>query len=240
MGVLNSKTINDFAKMINNSAKVSNNDYSMLGTVKSVGSDEVATDSGTTETHYYANVLLDGGNEDNLCVATYNGVICDVNDRVVVTIKDNVATVTENYTNPNGNTMYTTESGLQEFYFTNNGVRSKAVVTFSLPIEDGYQITGLKGIELWVYIERPAQYGESGWFCISDDVEGESGEDTIAYAGRIHLTSYNMTSNQITLTFGSVQKEGSSTKFRVKVTYVCISSNNLRSITIEEENNGSN
>ena len=130
MSVLTTKDIQAFAKMINTSNPESNNNYSIPGTVVSINDPlSLVTDEGESY-EYTAQVQLDGG---TVCCAGYTGIICSEGDRVVVTIQDGTATITENYTNPNGNLIIAREALLD-----NN--------------RDGYTFSTVAGIDSMRYI----------------------------------------------------------------------------------------
>lgn len=226
MSVLSDKTIRDFAKVVNTAASTKNNDYSMAGTVKEILEEDLLNGSGTITKQYVAKVLLDGGNEDNLCTATYNGIVCSVGDRVVVTIQNNLATITENYTNPNGNTLIAKEIVMPDdgsgWVFSEVGSGNNIYELnkqFNVSVPSGYSIVGLKSISMQYATKLVHETTWSNWKDLADK-----------YLSAIHLGAWNFDGNTIRLRYGAQTLSSGEPnisnnqvfKLRFRIIYTCM------------------
>lgn len=226
MSVLSAKDIQAFAKMINTGSSESNNKYSIPGTIVSIN-DPIELFTGDSEDssasyEYTAQVQIDGG---TTCTASYNGIICSEGDRVVVTIDNGSATITENYTNPNGNLIIAREkildNGGEGYTFTSiSGLDSMKYISVDnadVNLPEGYKISGLKSIT--IYHKPSAQ----------SDYEVLRNE----YIGSIHLTDWSFDGSTISFRYGyhgAAIGEGyapsvdGTHKFKFKIIYSCVNS----------------
>ena len=160
-----------------------------------------------------------------ICVANYNGIICSVGDRVVVTISDGTATITENYTNPNGNNVTSGTHTSSEFVFTAlpYGDALHGEIEEQISVPDGYAITGIKSIKL---IYKVMIGGKVVWRDITDSLYSF-----------IHLSNFSINGNIIKINYGAMGDSQISTfTFKAIFSYILIQSSSYSEI--EEENNG--
>lgn len=221
MSILNTKDIFAFAKLINTTVETPSGEYSTAGTVTKINEDIEYVDSGGTEKT--AEVALDGG---TTCTASYNGIIVAEGDRVVVTIKNNVATITENYTNPNGNTIISGQAISEEIDFTELQQANTfyGIVDFSVPeLGEGYKLIGIKGIKMQTYSFKD---GKWSWYDIHDN-------NTAFF----NLAQFNIDGSTITLSYNTTNSSFASGRHRVVLTYVAILSSAYTDSS-KEENNG--
>lgn len=232
MSVLSYKDIQNFAKTINTTNLPKKNAYSMTGTVTELQSaDAYKGDDEHTETLKLAKVQIDGGAE---CRASYDSVEVQVGDRVVVSIEDGKATITENYTNPNGNLIWITEATLPPaadaygtFVETGQTGRYRLELsnvvegndTAEIAIPSGYKIIGIKDVTLLLSIKSQGNVWSE-----YNPIGGQ-------WAAFIHLSSWTFTGETITICFGSDQylvSQSSDYRFRAKVTCVCVKADELQ------------
>lgn len=225
MSVLSNKDIYDFAKLVNSTIKKENKTYSIAGTVKKINDDIEWLDDVVDKT---AEVLLDGStdSEENYCRASYNSIVVAEKDRVVVTIEDGTATITENYTNPNGNTLITREAlldkGGEGYFFTLVDGQTTAYtldVKEDVYVPEGYNIVGLKSVDIEYDTKNVHDQAFPGNWDKLDEL----------YLFAIHLASWSFNGNTIelrygaqTLSSGSPNLTSSQFRVRFKIIFRCI------------------
>lgn len=231
MSVLSYKDIQNFAKTINTTNIPKKNAYSMTGTVTELQSAEAyKEDDENVETLKLANVQIDGG---DVCRASYDGMEVQVGDRVVVSIEDGKATITENYTNPNGNLLLSAEHGVPKeitdpdtdntetiaYHMVlkkdgNNPYYYGVMKREDLPVPDGYIITGIKSIQLYYSLKTQGNVWTPYEVCK---------ENLSAY---IHLNGWTFNGNSLEIRYGAQAPDTASLqanyRFRASVVYTFI------------------
>ena len=233
--ILTAKDIKAFANLINSSPDDPISDFSAVGTVIECNDPiDVKKDEGSDDTveELTAQVDLDGGDHEHLCTASYNGIEVNKGDRVLVSIQNGAATITENYSNPNGNSVIvrTAYIGKEEGSPEGSGKGFagiagtigdkfyRLIISSDLPVDKNYIIIGLKSIEI-----EYTQTETINWTPLVEQ-----------YIGGIHLTSWSFNDNSITVQIGTHQNSNGfpnvdpeDYKFRLKITYVTMIAKNI-------------